>query len=140
LSKTKSQTCLRTAGYHQESRHRRSRRRAATRDLATEFDRYPDPAFRAGFFFFERASKTPGHEAAPDLMPRIVGSKVMMPADLKRLHKCMREVGHISIVSDECRPSALVGRNELIAGYDEPAILSRHRSRKVTARWRYASV
>jgi len=33
LSKTKSQTCLRTAGYHQESRHRRSRRRAATRDL-----------------------------------------------------------------------------------------------------------
>jgi hypothetical protein len=33
---------------------------------------------------------------------RIVGSKVMMPADLKRLHKYMREVEHIG-VSDEMR-------------------------------------
>jgi hypothetical protein len=32
---------------------------------------------------------------------RIVGNQVMMPADLKRLHKYMREVEHISIVSDE---------------------------------------
>jgi N-glycosylase/DNA lyase len=36
-------------------------------------------------------------------LPRIVGSKVMMPADLKRLHKYMREVEHIGIVSDEMR-------------------------------------
>jgi hypothetical protein len=36
-------------------------------------------------------------------LPRIVGDKVMMPADLKRLHKYMREVEHISIVSDEMR-------------------------------------
>jgi hypothetical protein len=34
--------------------------------------------------------------------PRIVGDKVMMPA-LNRLHKYMREVEHISIVSDEMR-------------------------------------
>jgi len=30
--------------------------------------------------------------------PRIVGGQVMMPADLKRLHKYMREVEHIDIV------------------------------------------
>ena len=35
--------------------------------------------------------------------PRIVGDKVMMPADLKRLHKYMRQVEHIGIVSDEMR-------------------------------------
>jgi hypothetical protein len=35
--------------------------------------------------------------------PPIVGDKVMMPADLNRLHKYMREVEHISIVSDEMR-------------------------------------
>jgi hypothetical protein len=34
---------------------------------------------------------------------RIVGNQVMMPADLKRLHKYMRQVEHISIVSDEMR-------------------------------------
>ena len=34
---------------------------------------------------------------------RIVGDKVMMPADLKRLHKYMREVEHIGIVSDDAR-------------------------------------
>jgi hypothetical protein len=37
------------------------------------------------------------------ICPRIVGDKVMMPADLKRLHKYMCEVEHISIVSDEMR-------------------------------------
>ena len=30
--------------------------------------------------------------------PRIVRGQVMMPADLKRLHKYMREVEHIDIV------------------------------------------
>jgi hypothetical protein len=35
--------------------------------------------------------------------PRIVGDKVMMPADLKRLHKYMREIEHIGFVSDEMR-------------------------------------
>jgi hypothetical protein len=28
--------------------------------------------------------------------PRLVGDKVMMPADLKRLHKYMLEIEHIS--------------------------------------------
>ena len=28
-------------------------------------------------------------------LPRIVGDKVMMPADLKRLHKYMLEIEHI---------------------------------------------
>jgi hypothetical protein len=33
--------------------------------------------------------------------PRIVGDKVMMPADLRRLHKYMLDVEHIGIISDE---------------------------------------
>ena len=36
-------------------------------------------------------------------LPRIVGDKVMMPADLKRLHKYMLEVEHIDHISDEMR-------------------------------------
>jgi hypothetical protein len=39
--------------------------------------------------------------------PRIVGDKVMMPADLKRLHKYMLEVGHIGVISDEMREVAV---------------------------------
>jgi hypothetical protein len=35
--------------------------------------------------------------------PRIVGGKVMMPADLKRLHKYMLDIEHISVISDEVR-------------------------------------
>jgi hypothetical protein len=35
--------------------------------------------------------------------PRIVGDKVMMPTDLKRLHKYMLDVEHIGIISDEMR-------------------------------------
>jgi hypothetical protein len=36
-------------------------------------------------------------------LPRIAGTKVMMPADLKRLHKYMLEVEHIGVISDEMR-------------------------------------
>jgi hypothetical protein len=36
-------------------------------------------------------------------LPRIVGDKVMMPADLKRLHKYMLHVEHLGIISDEMR-------------------------------------
>jgi hypothetical protein len=36
-------------------------------------------------------------------LPRIVGDKVMMPADLKRPHKYMLDVEHIGIISDEMR-------------------------------------
>jgi hypothetical protein len=36
-------------------------------------------------------------------LPRIVGDNVMMPADLKRLHKYMVDVEHIGIISDEMR-------------------------------------
>jgi hypothetical protein len=35
--------------------------------------------------------------------PRIVGDKVMMPADLKRLPEYMLEVEHIDHISDEMR-------------------------------------
>jgi hypothetical protein len=35
--------------------------------------------------------------------PRIVGGKVMMPADLERLHKYMLEIEHIHHISDEMR-------------------------------------
>ena len=37
-------------------------------------------------------------------LPRVLGSgQVMMPADLKRLHKYMLEIDHISVISDEVR-------------------------------------
>ena len=37
-------------------------------------------------------------------LPRVLGSgQVMMPADLKRLHKYMLEIEHISVVSAEMR-------------------------------------
>jgi hypothetical protein len=36
-------------------------------------------------------------------LPRIVGDKVMMPADLKRLHKYMLEIESIEVISDEMR-------------------------------------
>jgi len=36
-------------------------------------------------------------------LPRIVGDKVRMPADLKRPHNYMLEVEHIGIISDEMR-------------------------------------
>jgi hypothetical protein len=36
-------------------------------------------------------------------LPRIIGYKVMMPADLERLHKYMLDVEHIGIISDEMR-------------------------------------
>lgn len=35
--------------------------------------------------------------------PRIVGDKVTMPADLKRLHKYTLDVEHIGIISEEMR-------------------------------------
>src|SRR5262249_8402513 len=36
-------------------------------------------------------------------LPRIVGDKVMMPADLKRLHKYMLDIERIDHISDETR-------------------------------------
>jgi hypothetical protein len=37
-------------------------------------------------------------------LPRVLGSgQVMMPADLKRLHRYMLEIEHISVISDEVR-------------------------------------
>jgi hypothetical protein len=37
-------------------------------------------------------------------LPRVLGSgQVMMPADLKRLHKYMVEIEHIRVISDEVR-------------------------------------
>ena len=36
-------------------------------------------------------------------LPRIVGDKVMLPADLKRLHKYMLDIEHIDHISDEMR-------------------------------------
>jgi hypothetical protein len=35
--------------------------------------------------------------------PRIVGGKVMMPADLRRLHKYVLDIEHIDHISDEMR-------------------------------------
>jgi len=35
--------------------------------------------------------------------PRIVGDKVMMPADLKRLHKYMLDIEGVDAISDEMR-------------------------------------
>jgi hypothetical protein len=55
------------------------------------------------------SSSKPGRPFGPRLRyqrrysPRIVGGKVMMPADLRRLHKYMLEIEHISVISDEVR-------------------------------------
>jgi hypothetical protein len=35
--------------------------------------------------------------------PRLVGGKVMMPADLRRLHKYILDIEHIDHISDEMR-------------------------------------
>jgi hypothetical protein len=35
--------------------------------------------------------------------PRIVGGRIMMPADLKRLHKYLLELERIEAISDEMR-------------------------------------
>jgi hypothetical protein len=35
--------------------------------------------------------------------PRVVGGKVMTPADLRRLHKYMLDIEHIDHISDEMR-------------------------------------
>ncbi len=35
--------------------------------------------------------------------PRLVGDKVMMPADLRRLHKYMLDIERIDHISDEMR-------------------------------------
>jgi hypothetical protein len=36
-------------------------------------------------------------------LPRIVGGKVMMPADLRRLHRYMLDIEYIDHISDEMR-------------------------------------
>jgi hypothetical protein len=38
-----------------------------------------------------------------DYAPRVLSGQVMMPADLRRLHKYMLEIEHISVISDELR-------------------------------------
>jgi hypothetical protein len=43
-------------------------------------------------------------------LPRIVGDKVMMPADLKRLHKYMLDIERVEEISDEMRA---VGRKRV---------------------------
>jgi hypothetical protein len=35
--------------------------------------------------------------------PRIVGGQVMMPADVRRLHKYMLDIEHIDHISDDMR-------------------------------------
>ena len=45
----------------------------------------------------------PRDKARRTYLPRIVGDKVMMPADLKRLHKYMLDIEHIDHISDEMR-------------------------------------
>jgi hypothetical protein len=45
--------------------------------------------------------------------PRIVGDKVMMPADLKRLHKYMLDIERVQEISDEMRAVVVSERPEL---------------------------
>jgi hypothetical protein len=44
-----------------------------------------------------------GYALSRRRLPRIVGGKIMMPADLKRLHEYMLEVEHIDHILDEMR-------------------------------------
>jgi len=61
-------------------------------------------------------------------LPRIVGDKVMMPADLKRLHKYMLDVEHIGIISNEMR--------EVVARGRASACQRRHAHRQIRRRVR----
>ena len=51
----------------------------------------------------QRVSNLDTRHPPPNASPSIVSDKVMMPADLKRLHKYMLDVEHIGIISDEMR-------------------------------------
>jgi hypothetical protein len=54
------------------------------------------PSPRAGAAYEKKARRV--------YLPRLLGSgQVMMPADLKRLHKYILEIEHISVISDEVR-------------------------------------
>jgi hypothetical protein len=63
--------------------------------------------------------------------PRIVGGKVMMPADLKRLHKYMLDIEHIDHIRMRCEPWSKVNGPSLR--------ISCHRSRNTnlmrSVRW-----
>jgi len=58
-------------------------------------------------------------------LPRIVGDKVMMPADLKRLHKYMLDVEHIGIISDARGGRRAMARAGAQAAAEKAAELTR---------------
>jgi hypothetical protein len=77
---------------------------------------FPDAAiadaFRerfGGMRFTYSPSKSGQHPSGPRLRyrrsysPRIVGGKVMTPADLRRLHKYMLDIEKVTVISDEMR-------------------------------------
>jgi hypothetical protein len=53
--------------------------------------------------FTDYRRKARDDKETPGVWARIVGDKVMMQADVKRLHKYMLEVEHIDHISDEMR-------------------------------------
>jgi hypothetical protein len=63
-----------------------------------------DPRGRNGSVRKELAPRMKTKKERRVYLPRVLGSgQVMMPADLKRLHKYMLEIEHISVISDEVR-------------------------------------
>jgi len=61
----------------------------------------PRVAGRNGGIREELAAAMNDKTAPRAYLPRIVGEKVMMPPDLKRLHKYMLDVEHIGFISNE---------------------------------------
>ena len=63
-----------------------------------------DPRGRDGGIHKKLAPRMKKKKERRVYLPRVLGSgKIMMPADLNRLHKYMLEIEHISIISDEVR-------------------------------------
>ena len=63
-----------------------------------------DARGRYGSLRQELAPRVKKKKARRVYLPRVLGSgQVMMPADLKRLHKYILEIEHISVISDEVR-------------------------------------
>ncbi len=66
-------------------------------------------AFRERFGGTRYSPSKPGRPSGPRVRyqhsysPRIVGGKVMTPADLRRLHKYMLDIEKVTVISDEMR-------------------------------------
>ena len=116
-----SPAVFRNKSLESESFHRERRiviRRGCGRHEGEQFhDRFCFPDAATADAFQKRFGSTrltyspskPGRPSGPRVRyqrsysPRVVGGKVMTPADLRRLHKYVLDIEHIDHISDEMR-------------------------------------